>query len=189
MNNTKNSGHSGARSLAVWDPLVRLIHWSLAITILLNALIVDEDSKFHLWIGYVAVGLVAVRLVWGVVGTKYAKFSAFPPNPVASFQQLTVFFRRDDPVHISHNPLGALMVYNIWATVIIIAVTGYAMGTTQFFGVEWMEDAHEMAFIWLLVSIVLHVGGVVFDTWRSGVPLVRAMIDGRKRIPQNRQVK
>ena len=62
------------------------------------------------------------------------------------------------------------------------------MGTIQFFGVEWVEEVHEIAFNWLVASIVLHVGGVVFDSRRSGVPLIRSMIDGRKRIQQNRPV-
>ena len=76
------------------------------------------------------------------------------------------------------------MVYNIWFTVLALGVTGYMMGMIRFFGVEWVEEAHELAFNWLLVSIVLLVGGVMFDTWRSGLPLIRAMIDGRKRIPE-----
>ncbi|NNJ73673.1 MAG: cytochrome B, partial [Anderseniella sp.] len=95
----------------------------------------------------------------------------------------------DKAVHLSHNPLGALMVYNIWLTVLALGVTGYMMGMIRFFGVDWVEEAHEIIFIWLLVSIALHVGGVTFDTWRSGVPLVRAMIDGRKRVPENRTIK
>lgn len=188
MNNTMNSGHSGARSLVVWDPLVRLIHWSLALSILLNGVVVDEDGNLHKWIGYVAVGLVGIRFVWGAVGTKYARFSVFPLNPVAALKHLTAILKGVDTVHLSHNPLGALMVYNIWATVIVIGLTGYMMGTIRFFGIEWVEEAHEIAFSWLLVSIALHVGGVIFDTWRSGVPLVRAMINGRKRIPKDRTV-
>ena len=97
-------------------------------------------------------------------------------------------FKGDKTAHLSHNPLGALMVYNIWVTVLVLGATGYMMGTMQFFGVEWVEEAHEIAFNWLLVSIVLHVGGVVFDTWWSGVPLVRSMIDGRKRVPEGRSI-
>ena len=171
-----------ARNIMVWDPLVRLIHWSLAIAIILNGVIVDEESSLHEWIGYFAVGLIGVRLIWGLIGSSHARFSAFPPNPVEAIRHLVALSRGDKTVHLSHNPIGALMVYNIWLTVLLLGITGYMMGTISFFGVDWVEEAHEMAFNWLVCSIILHIGGVLFDTWRTGVPIVSAMINGRKRI-------
>ena len=185
---TSNGGRASARCIMVWDPLVRLIHWGLALTILLNGTLVDEESALHEWIGYIALGLVGTRLIWGLIGSKHARLSAFPPNPVAALKHMVALFSGDRTVHLSHNPLGALMVYNIWMTVLILGVTGYMMDTITFFGVEWVEEAHEIAFNWLVVSIILHVCGVVFDAWRSGVPLIRSMIDGRKRIPKDRPV-
>lgn len=174
-----------ARNIMVWDPLVRLIHWSLAIAILLNGAIVDEESSLHEWIGYFAVGLIGVRLIWGLIGSSHARFSAFPPNPVVAIRHLVALSRGDKTVHLSHNPIGALMAYNIWLTVLLLGITGYMMGTISFFGVDWVEEAHEMAFNWLVFSIILHIGGVMFDTWRTGVPIVSAMINGRKRIPED----
>ena len=186
--NTSDGGRPGARDIVVWDPLVRLIHWSLALSILLNSTVMDGESAPHEWIGYVAVGLIGTRLIWGLLGSRHARLSAFPPNPVAALRHLVALSKGDKTVYLSHNPLGALMVYNIWLTVLLLGVTGYMMGTIRFFGVEWVEEAHEIAFNWLLVSIALHVGGVVFDSWWSGVPLVRAMLDGRKRVPKDRSV-
>lgn len=183
-----DGGRPGARDIVVWDPLVRLIHWSLALSILLNSTVIDGESSPHEWIGYVAVGLIAIRLIWGLLGSQHARLSAFTPNPVAALRHLVALSKGDKTVYLSHNPLGALMVYNIWLTVLLLGVTGYMMGTIRFFGVEWVEEAHEIAFTWLLVSIALHVGGVVFDSWWSGVPLVRAMLDGRKRVPKDRSV-
>ncbi len=180
------SGRSGVRCIMVWDPLVRLIHWGLALTVLLNGFVTDGESMFHEWIGYIALGLIVTRVIWGLFGSQHARLSAFPPNPVAALRHLAALSRGDKTVRLSHNPLGALMVYNIWATVLFLGATGYMMGTIRFFGVEWVEEAHEIAFNWLLVSIALHVGGIVFDTWRTGVPLARSMIDGRKRIPKDK---
>ena len=91
-------------------------------------------------------------------------------------------------MHLSHNPLGALMVYNIWTTLLLIGATGFMMGTVSFFGVAWVEQVHELAYDWLLISIAAHIVGVIFDTWRSGVPLVQAMLHGRKRIPRDTPV-
>lgn len=178
-------GRGIARDHVVWDPLVRVVHWSVALCILLNAVIIDEDGAWHLYFGYIALGLVVVRLVWGMIGQEYARFSAFPPNPAAAIRYARGLLRGDREVHLSHNPMGALMVYNIWATIIILSGTGFMMGTTRFFGMEWVEEMHEGFFVWLVASIALHVGGVAFDTVRSHVPLVRAMINGKKRITES----
>jgi len=176
------------RDMPVWDPLVRLIHWSLALTILLNGAITEEESKMHEWVGYVALGLVGTRLLWALIGPPQARFSAFPPSPARALRYFRAVLSGDRTVHLSHNPLGALMVYNLWLTVIALGVSGYMMTTIRFFGIDWVEDVHELAFDWLLLSIALHVAGVAFDSWRSGVSLVRSMINGRKRIPQGTKV-
>lgn len=182
------SGRSSARDIAVWDPLVRLIHWSLALMILLNGAITEEESKLHEWVGYAALGLVAIRLLWAVIGPRQARFSAFPPNPASAIRHMRAVLHGDRRVHLSHNPLGALMAYNLWLTVIALGVTGYMMTTIQYFGVDWVEEAHELAFNWLILSVALHVAGVAFDSWRSGVNLVRAMVNGRKHIPEGTEV-
>lgn len=188
ITSVQTRGREGARDVAVWDPLVRLIHWSLAATILLNGVITDEEGLLHQWIGYIALGLVAVRLFWAVIGSKHARFSAFPPSPARAIRYVRSVLAGDRAVHLSHNPLGALMVYNIWLTVIAMGATGYMMTTRRFFGIEWVEEAHELAFNWLLLSVALHVAGVAFDTWRSRVNLVRAMVRGPKSIPEGSRV-
>lgn len=189
ITDTTGSGRGGAREIRVWDPLVRLIHWSLAACILINAVSEGEDD-LHMWIGYAAAGLVAIRLAWGLIGPRPARFASFPPNPRAALAHLRAMLPGQGRapgdtrgVHLSHNPAGALMVYNIWGTVAVIAATGYMMGTMRFFGIDWVEELHELAFDWLLVSIALHVGGVLYDGWRTRVPLVRAMVTGTKRLP------
>lgn len=177
------------REIAVWDPLVRMIHWGVALAILLNGAVTDDEGSAHEWIGYAALALVAVRLVWGVVGPRPARFVSFPPNPRAALRHLRTVTRRDTQVHLSHNPLGALMAYNLWLTVIALGVTGYMMGTRAYFGIEWVEEAHEVAFNWLVLSVALHVAGVAWESRRSGVSLIRAMMDGRKRIAPGRDLR
>lgn len=171
------------RSVRVWDPLVRLVHWGVAGAVLLNATVIEEESAAHEVIGYVAVGLVAARLVWGLVGTRHARFSAFPPNPLAAAAHVADLLRGRRKVHLSHNPAGALMVYNLWATVLAMGVTGYMMGTRAYFGMDWVEELHEGLFAWLMISAGLHLAGVVVDSLLTRVNLVRAMVDGRKRLP------
>lgn len=173
-----------ARTVRVWDPLVRLIHWGVAGAVLLNATVIEDEGRAHEVIGYVAFGLVAIRLVWGVIGPAHARFSAFPPNPVAALRHFAGLIRARKTLHLSHNPAGALMAYNLWATIIGMAITGYMMGTVRYFGMEWVEELHEGLFTWLMISVALHLGGMLIDSLANRVNLVRAMINGKKRLPR-----
>lgn len=181
-------GRDSVRIVPVWDPLVRLIHWTLALCILLNGFVTDPEGDLHETLGYVALALVVTRLAWGLIGPQPVRLWSFPPSPIRAWRHLRALRAGDQTVHLTHNPLGALMVWNIWVTVLIITATGIMMGTHRFFGIAWVEDVHEIMFNWLMVSVVLHIGGVIYDSWRSGVPLVKAMIDGKKRIPSGRPI-
>ena len=66
--------------IKVWDPLVRVFHWLLVLGFAANATVVEDDSKLHTWIGYGVVALVLIRILWGLVGTRYARFSSFPAS-------------------------------------------------------------------------------------------------------------
>jgi cytochrome b len=71
-----------------WDPLVKITHWGIAAVVLWNALIVGEGSAAHIYAGYVLAGLLALRLLWGVIGTRAARFSAFPPSPARALAHI-----------------------------------------------------------------------------------------------------
>ena len=171
------------RTVAAWDPLVRSVHWIVAALVLLNGAVLDAEGSLHETVGYAALTLVGLRLFWGLVGPRTARFATFPPNPRAALSHLRSLTGRPRTVHLSHNPLGALMVYNLWATLLALCVTGIMMTSVAFFGVDWVETAHELLFDWLMVSLVLHVAGVLLESRRTGSSLVRAMIDGRRRVP------
>jgi cytochrome b len=179
----------GVTSVKVWDPVVRITHWGVAAAVLGCSFLFEPEGNgadLHQLFGYVGVGLVVLRLVWGLVGPRHARLSSFPPNPMAALRHLTDLHRGRRHVHLSHNPAGALMVYNLWASVIAMGVTGYMMGTVAFFGIDWVEEAHEVIYGWIMVSVVLHLAGIVLDTVLTRVPLVPAMITGRKRVPTDR---
>ena len=169
--------------IPVWDIFVRVTHWSVAFLVLAELTILDEDWAVHRWAGYVVLGLVALRLIWGLIGPRYARFSSFPPSLQAARTHLAGLLRGRREPHLSHNPLGALMIYNLWASLIAVCLTGILMTTRTFWGVDWVEEVHEVIANWVAISVVLHVAGVVFETWHSKVNLVRAMINGRKEIP------
>lgn len=170
--------------LNVWDPIVRVFHWSLVAGFVANALIVDDDGKLHQWIGYAIVGLVLLRILWGLVGTRYARFSSFPPSIAGAFGQLREILRGIRHVHVGHTPMGALMIYNLLLAMLVIGFSGWLMTTDAFWGVEWPEELHEVAVAWAEISVVLHIGAVFFESWRTSVNLPRAMVTGCKELPE-----
>lgn len=169
----------------VWDPLVRLFHWSLVLGIALNGVLLEADSKLHLQVGYAVVALIALRIVWGMIGTPHARFRDFPIDVNASLRQVQDMSLGRVRVHVGHTPLGALMIYNLLGSVLLIGLTGYMMTTTQFWGVVWVEDMHEIMAGWIGVSVVLHVAAVIIESRRTGVNLPKAMVTGRKTIPDH----
>ncbi len=167
----------------VWDPMVRVFHWSLVILFTLNALVIDPDAKLHETFGYVIMGLVALRLIWGVIGSRYARFTSFLPSPSGAVGQLTEIATGRTNAHMGHSPLGALMIYNLILTLIGIGVSGYLMTTDMFWGTEWPEELHEALVTWAEISVGLHVGAVIFESRRTRINLARAMITGYKEMP------
>jgi cytochrome b len=173
-------------SIPVWDIFVRFTHWSVAALVLAELTVLDEDWAVHRWAGYAVLALVALRLVWGLIGPRHARFSAFPPSLKAARAHLAGLFGRRHEPYLSHNPLGALMVYNLWASLVAVCVTGILMTTRTFWGVDWVEELHEVLANWVTISVLLHIAGVIFESWHSKTNLARAMISGKKDFPRPR---
>lgn len=171
------------KRVQVWDPLVRIFHWSLALAFGANALVIDDDSTLHEWVGYVVLGLVLLRILWGFAGVGYARFASFPPSLSGASEQLVDIATQRARIHIGHTPLGALMIYNLLAALLLVCLSGHLMTTDMFWGVEWPEIVHEVSVTWTEVSVVLHILAVIYESRRTGVNLPRAMIRGYKDLP------
>lgn len=167
----------------VWDPLVRIFHWSLVVLFAANALVIDGESDVHEIVGFIILGLIVFRLVWGIIGPKYAKFRSFPPDPVAALGQASEMVSSRKTVHLGHSPLGALMIYNLIATILAIAVTGWMMTTVTYWGVDWVEELHKTLVNWAEISIVVHIAAVLLESRRTGVNLPGSMVTGYKTAP------
>ena len=86
-------------------------------------------------------------------------------------------------IHLGHTPLGALMIYNILLSLIIVTGSGFLMTTDMFWGVEWTEELHELSVSWMELSVIIHVAAVIFESRRTGVNLPRSMVTGFKTVP------
>jgi cytochrome b len=164
----------------VWDIVVRLFHWSLATAFLANAFFTRPGKDLHETVGYVVIGLLALRLVWGLVGTRHARFADFLPTPSAVLGQLRDMATGRRHVHPGHSPLGAVMIYNLLGTLAAIGLTGWMMTTVTFFGVEWVEEAHEALVTWAEISVVIHIAAVILESRRLRVNLPKSMLTGYK---------
>jgi cytochrome b len=168
--------------IKVWDPFVRLFHWSLVILFAANALLTDPEKPLHQWIGYAIAALVVLRIVWGFVGTRHARFSDFLPSPAGVFRQVSDMLQARQHAHAGHSPLGALMIYNLLLTLAAICLTGYMMTTLAYFGEDWVEEAHEALVTWAEISVLLHVAAVLVESLRLRVNLIKSMVLGYKDI-------
>ncbi|SCZ06561.1 cytochrome b/b6 domain-containing protein [Microvirga guangxiensis] len=174
---------SQARTVRVWDPFVRLFHWSLVALFAVAFVTGGQLEWLHIRIGYAIAALVALRIVWGFVGTRHARFSDFVRSPGEIMAYAGKALRVRAPRHLGHNPAGGAMVVALLVMMTGIAATGFAMTTDAFWGSEWVEDLHEGLVYTTIGLIILHVAGVVFSGLEHGENLVKAMITGRKQAP------
>jgi cytochrome b len=162
----------------VWDPLVRLLHWSLAAAVLMA--MVTEERGPHEAAGYVALALLAVRIVWGFIGPRHARFASFVQAPPVVAQYLRDVMQLRARRYLGHNPAGGAMILTLMLTAATAGVTGWLSETNRFFGVGWIEDLHAAAANLLIVLILLHVIGVILSSLLHRENLMRAMVTGRK---------
>lgn len=165
----------------VWDRVVRSFHWALVLSFVTAWLTSHSSEDIHHWAGYVAAALVAMRLLWGVLGTPYARFSQFVRDPATVLRYLWAILSGGEARYIGHNPAGGAMVVVLIAAMASTALTGWLMTTDAYFGVSWVETAHSLSAHGLLVLVLFHIGGVALASFRHRENLVRAMITGRKR--------
>lgn len=182
VSSTGASGEAGrGDTIRVWDPLVRIFHWALVGGFVAAYVTADEWDKAHEFVGYTVAGLIAFRLIWGLVGSPYARFYNFVyrPSTVISFlkDSLAMSAKR----YVGHNPAGGAMVIVLLLAITAISATGYMMTTHMFWGAEWVEDVHEVLVNGTVVLVVLHVGGVILASIEHKENLARSMITGLKR--------
>jgi len=166
--------------ILVWDSPTRIFHWILAICFA-GAMITQDMERLrllHNTLGHTMLGLVGFRLIWGVIGTRYARFGSFVPSP----RQVMTYLRslmRQHPIHsVGHNPIGALGILAMLALTVGVAASGILLD--QGIAEELVEEIHEVLANLLLLVVGIHVLGVVMSSITHKENLVGAMINGYK---------
>lgn len=172
---------SGTATERVWDPFVRFFHWSLVALVVLNEWVLDDGDAPHQWAGYAAAALVLLRVLWGFIGPRHARFTDFWPTPARLRAHLRAWRREGRaPATTGHNPLGALMMLALMLLVLLLALTGWLQGTDRFWGDEAVQDLHESLADGLIVLAGLHAAAAILMGRLERTRLVKAMFTGVK---------
>lgn len=165
----------------VWDLFVRVFHWSLVTCFAVAYFTASGPRKLHEWLGYATLALLASRLVWGFVGSKYARFSEFVPGPSRLWHYVRSLLKGQEPRHLGHNPAAAVMIVFLLLMVGSIGVTGWMLTLDAFWGDESIEELHALLVHITLGAVALHVSAAIYESLRHRENLIAAMFTGRKR--------
>lgn len=170
----------------IWDIPTRVSHWALAVAIggaFLIGQFAGEHSRFfdyHAVFGIAAIGVLLLRIAWGIVGTRYARFSSLVLAPTKLVAYIKAVISGVPADYEAHNPATSWAGLLMYFLLLSIVATGLIVGA----GYESAKDAHQVLVYGLLGVVAIHVTGVVLRMLQSREMLVMAMVDGRKRSPQ-----
>lgn len=171
---------AGLVPVRVWDAPVRVAHW-LMVACFAGAWLTAESERWrlvHVTLGYTLAALVVLRIVWGFVGTRHARFASFVRGPSAVWRYLRSLATSRPEHHVGHNPAGALAILALLGLSLLITATGWV--TYQDLAGEWIAELHEGAASAMLTLVALHVGAVVVSSRLHRENLARSMVTGLK---------
>lgn len=166
------------KSILVWDIPTRIFHWLFAFSFTVAFVSAEAESwvAMHVFAGLIMLGLIAYRLIWGIVGSRYARFSSFLFSPAAALRYLFATFGGKAERHVGHNPAGSWVIYLLLLLGAGISVSGLAMLSAG----EQFGEVHETLSYGALAVVGVHVLGVIAASLLHRENLPRAMVTGRK---------
>jgi cytochrome b len=176
------------QKILIWDVPTRVFHW-LLVSSFAGAFYIADSERYrdiHVKLGYVFLGLIAFRLFWGFVGTRYARFSSFMFKPGEVVAYLVTLIKRKPADYLGHNPAGSLAIWLLLLLGISSGVTG-VMALKDIGGdivVEW----HDLVSEGMLAIVAIHVLGVIVSSVMHRENLVRSMITGFKKGEQDQGI-
>lgn len=168
------------RSILVWDVPTRMFHWLLVLSFTGAFLTADSERTrdIHVALGYIVLGLLAFRLLWGFAGTRYARFSSFLFRPGDVLAYLLSLFKGKPTHYVGHNPAGSVAIWLLLILGLVSAVSGVLV--YQEIGGDAIEELHDVSSYAMLAVVAVHVLGVLVSSLMHRENLVRAMITGYK---------
>lgn len=194
--NSSTTGNAQTTYVRVWDPFVRAFHWSLVLTCCVAYLSGDNIRSLHVYAGYIIGGLITLRIIWGIIGPRYARFADFVHRPKIVVDYVKSVAYGSARRYLGHNPAGGAMIVTLLvmlAVTIVFGMLAYAtvknpggpffallQGSPRWLG-KLFKEVHEVFANGTLALILVHITGVVVESLLHEENLVRAMITGMKR--------
>ncbi len=175
--------------ILVWDAPTRIFHWLLAASFT-GAYLTAESERWrdvHVMLGCTLLGLIAFRLVWGLIGTRYARFGSFAFGPRQVVGYVRSLLSPAPRHYLGHNPAGSWAIYLMLGLGALAGASGYASYAD--IGGEWMENLHEGLASVMLGIVVIHVLGVMVSSLIHRENLTRSMITGYKAGPASQGIR
>lgn len=160
---------------------MRLFHWTVVLGCLADLFVFDEGERLHRWVGYVVAIALIVRVIWGVIGSKYARFTDFVPRPSDFSRYVAARCRGEEQRFLGHNPAGAVMMLSLMSLLAAVSVTGWMLTLDAFFGSQPLEDIHKAIADSILILAGAHACAALLESWRRRENLILSMVTGYKR--------
>jgi cytochrome b len=167
-------------TVPVWSVSVRLLHWTLALSMIASFATHESGSVWHEYLGYMALSAASVRVIMGFAGSGYWRFSQFLRGITVTSAYAKDVLKHRELRYLGHNPLGGWMVMALLADAVATGVTGWLFTTDRFWGAKWLEELHGVLGEALLPLLFLHIAGAVFTSYRHRENLIASMLHGRK---------
>jgi cytochrome b len=178
-----------SQKILVWDAPTRVFHWVQALCFLGAYLTSDSEKTrdIHVALGYILFGLIVFRLLWGFMGTRYAKFSSFAFGPSKIIGYLVALFKGKAEHFVGHNPVGSVAIWLLLSLGLTLGVTGVML--LQDDVADIVEEIHGYATNAMLAVVAVHLLGVFMSSFLHKENLVRAMLTGFKPGETNQGIK
>ncbi|MCF6257263.1 MAG: cytochrome b/b6 domain-containing protein [Gammaproteobacteria bacterium] len=191
-------GQVQQKQVTVWDPLVRIFHWSLVSAFFIAYFTEDDLLDLHVYAGYVVAGLLVFRLIWGLVGSRHARFTDFVKRPSEVWAYLKSIIGQHPRRYLGHNPAGGAMIIALLSSLVLVTISGIVIysieesagplgaslsGVSEFWE-DVVEELHEFFSNATLALVFFHVTGVLIASLQHKENLVKSMVNGRKPVDE-----
>jgi len=167
------------QDIVIWDKFIRCFHWATVVIVVLNYFVL-EDS-WHNYLGYCLLCLLIARLAWGLCGSHNARFTSFLPSPSKIKQHIKHLRTNTIPISEGHNPIGGMMIFLLLTLLFLVSITGWMITLDAFWGVEWIEDAHEIIANLIAIAVMIHILAVLIMSKLSNRNLIMTMFTGYRK--------
>ena len=180
------------KQVYVWDPFVRIFHWTLLIAFTVAFLTEEDTLSLHVWAGYAVGILIVARVIWGFVGPTRARFSDFVYRPIATFSYISDLIRFRSARYLGHSPGGGAMIVLLLVLLAATVLTGMIVYGGEHQGgplagiltnqrAEALEDVHNILAYVTLAFVLAHIAAIVIASFAHRENLVWSMFTGYKR--------